>query len=314
MKGLRYVFIVNPAAGKENSEKMIRASLEKCFANRNEEYKMYLTEGRNYAYEIAKAEAEKGDEVAIFACGGDGTVFEVLNGIVGFENASLGVIPVGSANDFLKFFKENERDYFLDIEDQVGGKGISTDIIKVEDKYCLNICSAGMDAVVGAGMAEFKKLPLVSGPMAYNLSLVKTFIGKLGINVKVTIDGKEYSTADYLFALCANGPCYGGGWRSAPDANPFDGKLDYVMINKVSKFMVLAFLKDYKQGKISQYPFSHTGRCEEMTIESDKPFPVNLDGEIIYFKKATFSIVKKGVKFIVPSSIASKYAEKILTI
>ena len=311
---MRYVFIVNPVAGKENSEKLIRSLVGKCFDGRDVDYKICLTEGRNYAYEIAKSEAELGDEVAVFACGGDGTVFEVLNGIVGHHNASLGVIPVGSANDFLKFFDEKEKDAFLNIRDQIAGEGVPTDIIKVEDKYCLNICSAGMDAVVGAGMAKFKKLPMVSGPAAYNLSLVKTFVGKLGINIKTTIDGVEYPAADYLFAVCANGPCYGGGWRSAPDANPFDGKLDYVMVNKISKFMVLAFLKDYKRGKIAQYPFSRTGRCEEMTLESDKPFPVNLDGEIIYFKKATFSIVKKGVKFILPNSISAKYVDKILTI
>lgn len=311
---MRYVFIINPVAGKMNAEENLKNALSDYFSGREDTYSVFITAAKGDAYNIAKSEAEKGDEVRIFACGGDGTVFEVLNGLVGYDNASLGVVPVGSANDFLKYFDEADKSAFLSIEQQIKGESVPCDLIKVEDKYSLNICSVGMDAIVADGMSAFKKWPLVSGPMAYKLSLAKVFLGKIGMNFKLTIDGEEIPARDYLFALCANGPCYGGGWRSAPDANPFDNVLNFVTVEKISKLKILAFLGDYKNGKVAKYPFSRTGMCSEMIIESDKPFPVNLDGEIMRFKRAVFSLVKDGVKFVVPKALLSKVRSKILTI
>ena len=120
--------------------------------------------------------------LGMFACGGEGTVFEVLNGTVGYSNVELGVIPCGSANDFLKFFES--RDNFLDIAEQIDGETVEMDLIKAGKNYCLNGCSVGMDAIVARDMSIFKNWPLVSGSFAYTLAIVKTFLGKLGITAE----------------------------------------------------------------------------------------------------------------------------------
>ena len=112
----------------------------------------------------------------IFACGGEGTFYEVLNGAIGCDNINLGVIPCGSANDFLKYFENTES--FIDISAQVSGETIKMDAIKAGDRYCINGCSAGMDAIVARDMSIFKNWPLISGKAAYNLAIIKTFIGK----------------------------------------------------------------------------------------------------------------------------------------
>lgn len=310
---MRYVFIVNPVAGKGLSEQTVIPQVEKYFAKSESDYGIYITKHRGDAGEIAKKEAESGKEVAIFACGGDGTVFETLNGCVGYDNVSLGVVPTGSANDFLKFFDAADRDAFLSVENLVSGEPVPVDLIKCGDYYCLNICSAGMDAVVADDMALFKNWPLVSGPMAYKLSIVKTFLRKIGMQIKIKIDGELHDEGNFLFTVCANGPCYGGGYRPAPNADPFDGKLNFVNVKTISKLKVPAFLSKYKNGDVDGYAFCETGKCDSMEIISDKEFPVNLDGEIMHFKDVEFSIVKNGAKFVVPASVLEKHKNKILT-
>lgn len=152
---MRYVFYINPAAGKGNSQENIIKSINDYFSDKGQKYKIHITKAIGDAQIEARKEAETGDDIRMFACGGEGTVFEVLNGIVGFNNVELGVIPCGSANDFLKFFKT--RDEFLDIAEQIDGDAVEMDLIKAGDKYCLNGCSVGMDAVVASRMSGFKR-------------------------------------------------------------------------------------------------------------------------------------------------------------
>ncbi|MBO7217534.1 MAG: BmrU protein, partial [Clostridia bacterium] len=166
---MRDVYIINPAAGRLDSTEELTKEIKKCYGD---DVKILVTEGRGDALLKARAEAETGDEVRIFACGGDGTIFEVLNGIVGFPNASIGVIPIGSANDFIKYFGYDSKPTFLDIKKQKNGTYMPIDLIKAGDKYCMNQCCAGFDARVAAQMTKFKRLPGISGSMAYNLALI----------------------------------------------------------------------------------------------------------------------------------------------
>ena len=112
---MRDVYIINPAAGKYDSTESLSNQINAVY---NGEAKILITSGEGDAMRLARAEAESGDEVRIFACGGDGTCFEVLNGIAGYKNASIGVIPIGSANDFIKYFGFDSKKVFLDIKKQ----------------------------------------------------------------------------------------------------------------------------------------------------------------------------------------------------
>ncbi|MBQ8266772.1 MAG: acylglycerol kinase family protein, partial [Clostridia bacterium] len=163
---MRYVFYVNPAAGKGEIQESIISSIKSYFADKSEEFKIHITKAVGDARADARREAETGDDIRMFACGGEGTVFEVLNGIAGYSNVELGVIPCGSANDFLKFFESSDN--FLNIGEQIDGEAVEMDLIKAGDNYCLNGCSVGMDAVVARDMSIFKKWPAVSGSLAYN--------------------------------------------------------------------------------------------------------------------------------------------------
>lgn len=309
---MRYVFIINPAAGKGRVQKEIYEKIKSSFSSKAENYSVYFTEYKGEAVNIAKNEALKSGEVKIFACGGEGTVFEVLNGTKGFENVSLGVVPCGSANDFLKFFKSSTP--FSDINAQINGQTVKIDAIKANEYYCLNGCSVGMDAVVARDMQLFKRLPLISGSFAYNLSIIKTFLGKIGISAQISVDGGNPFFTNCLFCVVANAPFYGGGYMAAPDADPFDGILDFTLVKKISKLKIPNFLNKYKKGEHAAFDYCDLKTCKKMEFCSEKPVPVNLDGEIIEISKMNFEIVPKSVNFILPEGTEMKNVNKKLNV
>ncbi len=310
---MRYVFIINPVAGKGKGHKILPDLIRRHFGG-SDNFEIYVTEHRGHAGEIAAAAASRNDDVRIYACGGEGTFFEVINSVIKHNNVSVGVIPCGSANDFIKFFGDKED--FLDIDSQLKGRSIEIDAIKADEFYCINSCSVGMDAVVADNMHIFKKWPLVTGSIAYKMALVKTFLGKTGMKLRLSIDGQDQGVGDYLFAVCANGPIYGGGYKSAPKAVPFDGRLNYTVVGTVPKKKMLRLVKLYELGLHEGIECCTSGECMSFSIECDRPMPINLDGEIIHRKKISFSIEKSVIRFILPAKIAEKFEtkSKVLTV
>lgn len=303
---MKTAFIINPNAGKETVQSHLLAELKA----RNIEY--HLTEYAGHAKEIAREIAESGEEVRIFSCGGEGTNYEVLNGIVGKDNVTLGLVPCGTGNDFLKYFGNNGA--FLNLEDQFDGSEFYLDIIKVkaEDReyYGLNSCSAGMDAMVCENAIKFKKLPFVN-KLSYELAIAKTLLQKFGKKIDFIIDGKEHIGIPSLFAVCANAPFYGGGYKCAPDANPSDGKLNYSIIATRSKLRTLTILGKYKKGTHTSLKICHHGECEEMIYKTDSPVAFNIDGEVYKFSDVICSVVSRGVKLWLPKTVAASHGSML---
>lgn len=297
---MRDVYIINPAAGKRDITEKLTEDIKRVYGD---SCQILTTEKAGDAQRMAREEAEKGDEIRVFACGGDGTSFEVLNGIAGYKNATIGVIPTGSANDFIKYFGFDSKPRFLNIEVQKNGTLLPIDLIKAGEYYCMNQCCAGLDAQVADTMQRYKRLPLVSGSMAYNLALVKTFLGKIGINMKVTADDKLFKEGSFLFAVCANAPVYGGGYISAPGADITDGQLNCMTIDTIKKRRIFGLLPLYKKGLHENIKECTSGMCQSFEFESENPIPVSLDGEIIHTDKFKCEILKKAINFALPAEI-----------
>ena len=307
---MKFVFIINPVAGKGTKQQAFARNIKEYFAKNGGDFEIFYTKKQGDAKNYAKTLAEKGHEVRIYACGGEGTAFEVLNGIAGFDNVSLGVVPCGSANDFITYF--SERELFLDVSAQVNGETTEIDLIKVGEHFAINSCSIGMDAMVAANMSKFKKLPLVSGQMAYVIALLYTLFSKMGVNLKVVLDnGKKVISKKSLFAVIANAPFYGGGFNPTPSATPFDGQLDFSVISVVSRLKILTLLKKYRKGTHTNLPICELGRCQSAVIEADKTVPLNMDGEIVFTDRAEFKIVRNAVKLILPKTISRIWESKI---
>lgn len=306
---MKYVFIINPTAGKGKVQAPFAESVKEYFKSSGEEYEIFYTSAQGEAMEYSKKLAESGEELRIYACGGEGTAFEVLNGTYGYKNVSIGLVPCGSANDYISYY--SDKQLFLDVPALIDGEEIEVDIIKSGDKYAFNSCSIGMDAMVASHMSKFKKWPLVSGKMAYVIALIYTFFSKMGVKLKINInDGEKTIEQKSLFAVVANAPYYGGGFYPTPKAEPFDGVLDYSVISVVSRFKILTLLNDYRAGAHTEYDICKIGRCHKVDIEANRVVPINMDGEITYSNKVSFEIIKKGAKLVLPKTISSVWREK----
>lgn len=307
---MKYVFFINPTAGKKVLQGKIESDIKSYFEKNGGDYTIHITTAENDALNTARSMAETGEEITMFACGGEGTVFEVLNGVYGYSNVALGVMPCGSANDFLKVFDVPKTD-FLDLDNLINGNTVDMDLIKAGEFYCLNGASFGMDAMVANDMTLFKNWPLVSGPIAYKLAVAKTFLKPLGIKAKISLDDGAPFDTDCLFAVVANAPYYGGGYKAAPKAVPCDGKLDFTLIKTISKLRAPKFLKIYESGNHEGLDYCEMKNVNSMEFWADKSVPVNLDGEIIKTEHLRFEIVKSGIKFVLPKTINVKMLTKV---
>ena len=300
---MKHIFVVNPEAGQGKNKAMdyIRPRVEEICKKYNLEYEIYPTKAQGDGLNFVKERAATGEELRFYACGGDGTLYEVVNGAYGFDNVEVAVIPLGSGNDFVRYFGTKED--FLVLEDNINGVPVALDLIKCGDEIAINQCSMGMDAEVCAMQGKIKKFPLVTGEGAYYIGCIYTIIKKFKNRFTLTYDDGTTLTKDALFCFIGNASYYGGGFRAAPRALPDDGLLDFVLVEaRVSRAKLASLLNPYKRGEHLDWDITTFKRGKKLVIHSDKPAAVNVDGECQYVTDASFEIIEKAMKFVVPKN------------
>ena len=163
---MKHIFIINPAAGKKDSRQRVYTMAEALKKKHNLDVECMLTKSRGHATALTRAIAETGDYVRFYACGGDGTVNEIANGIAGFPNAAMTCIPIGTGNDFLKNFGKDAEPLFLDAENLWNGDVTPLDLIDCNGKYCLTIACTGIDARIAELKASGLGADVVSHPIS----------------------------------------------------------------------------------------------------------------------------------------------------
>ena len=299
---MRHVFIINPAAGKrdrtEEYSAIIRAELEK----RGEPFEICVSVKKGDCTRLARAAAEKGDEVRIYACGGDGTLNEVVNGAAGFANAAVTVFPGGSGNDFVKCFSEPEA--FRSLERLLDAETAEFDLIRCGDRLAINICSIGVDARIGTEVSTYKRLPLVGGTGAYILSTVVNIIRGIHRPYRVQLDDEVFEGRRSLICI-ANGRYYGGGFHPVPGACLNDGLLDVLLVTKVSRLLVPIVIGKYAAGRYAELPKLVTfRRCKSVKITCETEEPVNLDGEEVRATEVSFCVAEEKIRFFYPRGLS----------
>lgn len=298
---MKHLFIVNPMCGKGISyERCAHGIIETMGKMGIDNYEIHVTTGPRDGYEYAKKEVDKGEPIRVYACGGDGTLYEVVNACACKKNAEVAAFPLGSGNDFIRIFGDKKE--LRNVADHVNGTVMEFDLIKCGDQYAINQCSMGIDAEICAKQAYFKKLPFLSGETAYTAALLYCFIGKMKSRFTITIDDGEPFTSDVLFCVGANSRWYGGGYMAAPKALTYDGLLDFIIVKKVGmRIKLLPLISKYKRGEHLDWDITTFKRGKKINIKSEKPAAVNVDGETMYVTESTFEIVEKGIKFVVPA-------------
>lgn len=298
-----HLFIINPAAGSRDRTADYREKIEKAFAGR-EDYRIEVSRCPGDCTRIAKEAAQTGEQVRLYACGGDGTLNEVVNGAAGFPNAAVTVFSGGSGNDFVKLFDLPKA--FYDLEKLLDAEETEFDLIRCNDRLSLNICSVGLDARIGTDVTNYKRIPLLTGFRAYAVSTVINLFKGISEHYIVEVNG-ETVDAQQTFVCVCNGRFYGGGFNPVPEADPADGLLDVLLVKKVSLLQVPGLIGKYKNGKYKQIP--HVVRhlqTDKITIRCDKPTPVNLDGELMTAQTVEMRIAEEKLRFFFPKGLSWK--------
>ena len=298
---MKHIFIVNPAAGKSDRTAEYREMIDAAFAPRGLSYELLVSGAPGECRTLARQAAQSGEEVRLYACGGDGTVNEVANGIIGYDNAAMTVIPVGTGNDFLKNFGD-DAEKFKDAENLWDGPQFPMDAIDVNGRVALTIACSGIDARVAQDVHKYSESPLLDGKGSYVYSLAVNFLFKgIGSHWTVTLDDVATEGDWSLVAVC-NGRYYGGGFMPVAEARMDDGVLNTLVVKKVSRGTFLRFVGPYSKGGYSAFPqYAHCATPKVIRIQSEHNDIVTcLDGECITNSDVTIKLHDKKLNFFGP--------------
>ncbi len=298
---MKHLFIINPNCGKGISYERCANGIVEAMTELNiTDYEIHVTTGPRDGYNYAKEEVDKGEPIRVYACGGDGTLWEVVNACACKPHAQVAAFPLGSGNDFIRIFGDKKS--LRNVKDHINGTVMQFDLVKCGDEYAINQCSMGLDAEVCARQASLKKIPFIKGEAAYTLGVLLQFLGEMKKTFTVKIDDDEEFKVDALFCLAANSRWYGGGYFAAPKALTYDGELDFVVVKKdVPRVALLPLIDQYKKGQHLSWERTTYKRGKKIIIKSEKTSAVNIDGEVRFGKEVTFEIVEKGINFVVPA-------------
>ncbi len=282
----RYKIIANPNAGHGKGDRAI-PEIQRELTRLGLEFELVRTERVGHGIELAQAAVQSGYDV-IVAAGGDGTVNEVLNGMMEAGRTSshrpgLGVICCGRGNDFApcvnipgdvasacQVLKDDHR-RAIDIGRVSGGKF-------PQGRYFANNVGVGFDAI---GTIEVAKLPNW-GMFSFLIAILKTiFLYYKGPTVRLEYDGQSLTTSTMML-LTMNGKRMGTGFKMAPDSKPDDGLFDLVIVRQVSRTRIFSLIPHFMKGTQGTQPEIRTLRAAKVAISAmEGVLPAQSDGEII---------------------------------
>ncbi len=298
---MKHIFIVNPQAGEHSSYEPTVKALEPFMDKYDIE--IYKTGYEKHATVFVRdyIKDHPYEEIRFYAAGGDGTLNEVVNGVMGHENVSLSVYPSGSGNDFVKSIPNPSN--FLDFKKLLNAKNHKIDTLLINGTtYCINVCNFGFDAIVAKTANELKSKGKKN---AYTKGIIKALFNGMKNQITVEVDGKTLNPkGKLLLANAANGAYYGGKYKCAPNYSLDDGLIEICLVKPVSVLTFLSLVKQYELGnhltdkRFKKYIVYTRGKTVKMY--SDKPFEVSIDGEIVIGKRFTVEMIEKSLNFAIP--------------
>ena len=317
---MKHLIVLNQKAGASKQLEEFKKRVEEDF--KGLDYEIYLTEGPRAVIPFLKNYlANTKDTVRVYACGGDGTVHEVVNGIVGFKNAELAVLAVGTGNDFVKIYSE-EKDWeniaknhtganrFQDFKALINGTIQEIDLSKVtggslqEPWYSDNVVNFGFDAIVGAkgneNKLKGKKDPY--GPAA----IIPAILGGRFNKTIIKVDGEQINKRRLLLGSLSQGQWVGGQYHASPKSDNTDGLIDVVMLKCMSLArLMIQYFGPYTKGEHLDNPKLLKRivyrRGKVIDVIGEKEIDICVDGEIVRGKEFRVEVMPKAIKFVIPA-------------
>ena len=287
-------FIINPTSGGGYAGK-VWPKIAGLLAKRGQPYSAYLTREQGDGTWLATKAVEEGAELVV-AVGGDGTIGEVLNGIV-LKKTILGIIPLGTGNGF-------RHSTAIPGQWEAALNGLSywsprlVDVGRVNRSLFLNVVGIGFDAAVE--QLASGKYHSLKGYLAYVPAFIEELASFKHFKASLNYNNRDQLIKDALLVLISNGACYGGQMCIAPQASIDDGKLDLTVIRNIqpTETAVLAAQALLKR------PFNHDSvsfeKLTKITITADKDVPIHIDGEVVVSQPIEIEIIPKALKLLAP--------------
>lgn len=299
---MEHLFLVNPAAGKEDATPAVKQLSALLSQSLGEPCQVQISRGPGELTQLARAAGETGRPIRLYACGGDGTLNEVVTGAVDYENLSVTCLPMGSGNDFIKQFPNpaafSEPAAFCNVTEK------RLDLMEVCGSLAVNVCSVGFDARIGTQIDRYRRIPLLSGPRAYWVSVLINLVRGVVKPCRVELPGYPPVDEKMTLSCVCNGSWYGGSFHPVPEADSSDGLLDVLLVKRVSRLTVARVIAAYQKGRYADYPelIAHY-RVPSLRILTPEPEPVNLDGELIHSRDTQITVLPGRLRFFAPTDV-----------
>ena len=300
---MRFVFVVNPKAGDGQAKKTILSAIESL--PEKDACEIYETkavgDGIQFVQNYVKEHPQ--EEVRFIACGGDGTINEVMNGAAGHEAVSVTCYPCGSGNDFVKVF--GGKEVMSDIPALLRAEAKPIDLLRVGDRFSNNVVNFGFDTTVAMTVNESRDKKGTSSKSAYTKGIVKALFTSMKNSFTVIADGKVLNPeGKALLCTVANGQYVGGSFKCAPRAKVDDGLMEVCLIKPISRIRFVQILGTYTNGQHLDDPklkdIVAYAQAKKVEVKGPEGFAYSLDGEIIHEKEFTIEIVPGAVNFAAP--------------
>lgn len=303
---MKHLIIVNKMAGTLTRESSFDQKIKESFEGLD--YEVHYTTASREATSFLKDyfQTHK-DRTRVYACGGDGTVCEVVNGLVGVANAELAIIAVGTGNDFVKIYGGVNR--FLDFKKAINAETISIDLSKIsgeslkEPLYSINVINFGFDAIVGAKGNE-NKLKGIKNPYGPKAIIPAILHGRFNKTV-VIADGEPLNKEKLLLASLSQGQYVGGEYHASPKSDNTDGLIDVVVMKTMSFLTLMTkYFKAYHDGKHLDSPKLmkklYYRKAKHVEIIAPKDIDICIDGEMTRGSHFDVEIMPKAIKLVLP--------------
>lgn len=310
-----YTFIVNPAA-RSGLGRQIWHQTEAILKSQNIPYQAYLTGYQRHATQLARNITGDKKNHTLIVLGGDGTLNEVINGIVSPAHTVLGYIPIGSSNDFARFFHlptVPEKALELILSPSAYAE-MNLGVLSYKNqsrRFCVST-GLGLDAAIchQAVISRLKKFMnrIHLGKLTYALIALDRLRFLRPADLTVTCDGQTpLHFRNCMFAVVMNHPYEGGGFMFCPKADPCDDRLNLMIVSGVTKGKALLLLPLALKGAHTRCHGIYTCSCRQVTIESDLALPVHTDGEPVYLQHCLQAeLLQEHLRVIIPESVHKK--------
>lgn len=272
---MKYIFIINSFTLKDEINEVIHRIKDFC-VRKNMEFEVEINNEDNSTEDIVRKYRKCG--YTIVAVGGDGMINRVLNALIGTNN-TLGFIPCGTGNDF---YRSASKEMKKQIEE--------CDIIKINDRYFINVACFGIDADVANNKGLIKS-KIIPKSQRYNVSVINSFLKYEPRHFILKMNNEEIE-GDFATVAVCNGGYYGSGYNISPNFKLNNGLIDVYAVEDDNKFNIMKMILSMKKGKHEKYKKVHKFQTNKLTLISKTPINSNIDGEELESKK--FNIEVKG--------------------